>query len=80
MGFIEDIAPLVQKYTKEYGIMCNSAIIGQAILESQKGCSELAIHAHNYFGLKYRPNRVSCSSGIYYKIGSEQNQDGSYPT
>ena len=78
MGFIEDIAPLVQKHAKEYGILCNSAIIGQAILESSSGESELGKMAHNYFGLKYRPNRIDCSSGIYYKIGSEQNKDGSY--
>ena len=54
MGFIEDIAPLVQKHAKEYGILCNSAIIGQSILESSSGESELGKMAHNYFGLKYR--------------------------
>lgn len=78
MGFIEDIAPLVQKYVKEYGICVVSPIVAQGILESQKGESELGKNAHNYFGLKYRPNRVSCSSGIYYKVGSEQRADGTY--
>jgi len=77
MGFIENIAPLVQKHISEYGIKVASPIIAQAILESASGTSSKAQY-HNYFGLKYRANRVDCHSGIFYDGGSEQNVDGSY--
>lgn len=78
MGFIEQIAPYVQKYAPKYGIKVCSPIIAQAVLESASGTSELAKNAHNYFGLKYRIGRCPTSCGIYNKIGSEQNKDGSY--
>jgi len=76
--FINKIAPLVCKYAQQYNILCPSAVISQAVLESNGGTSELAINAHNYFGLKYRPNRCPSACGIYYKVGSEQNKNGSY--
>ncbi len=57
--------------------MC-SPIIAQAVLESANGTSELAKNAHNYFGLKYRAGRCPTSCGIYNKVGSEQNKNGSY--
>ena len=50
--FIESIAPLVQKYAPQYDILCNSAVIAQAILESGWGESRLSAQYHNYFGLK----------------------------
>lgn len=78
MGFIEQIAPIIQKYAPEYGIKVCSPIIAQAILESSSGTSELAVNARNYFGLKYRPNRCPTSCGIYIKIGSEQSNNGTY--
>lgn len=78
MGFVEDIAPLVQKYAKEYGIGVCSPIIAQGVLESQSGKSELGVNAMNFFGMKYRKGRVPCASGVYYKVGSEQNKDGTY--
>lgn len=77
MGFIEDIAPLIQKYSKQYGIMVYSPIIAQAILESAHGASNKAKY-HNYFGLKYRDNRLTCNNGYFYDGGSEQHSDGSY--
>lgn len=76
--FIKEIAMLVQKYAPLYGIRVYSPIIAQAVLESAYGTSELAVNAHNYFGLKYRPGRCPTSCGIYYKNGSEQNPDGTY--
>lgn len=76
--FIKEIACLVQKYAPRYGIMVYSPIIAQAILESGRGTSELAVHACNFFGLKYKPGRCPSASGIYYKQGSEQNADGTY--
>ena len=42
------------------------------------GTSELAVNAHNYFGLKYREGRCKTCIGIYHMVGSEQNADGSY--
>lgn len=76
--FINKIAPLVQKYAPQYNIKVCSPVIAQAVLESASGTSELAVNAHNYFGLKYRPGRCPTAIGIYYKEGSEQNADGSY--
>ena len=76
--FISEIAKYVQKYAPKYNIKVHSPIIAQAILESGRGTSELAVNAHNYHGLKYRAGRCPTACGIYYKVGSEQNPDGSY--
>ena len=75
--FIQKIAPYVQKIGPKYGIEVASPIIAQACLESAFGTSSKAQH-HNYFGLKYRPGRLSCSSGTFVDGSSEQNADGSY--
>lgn len=76
--FIEIIAGYIKKYAATYNVCVFSPIIAQAILESNKGTSELAVNAHNYFGLKYRKGRCKTCVGIYHKVGSEQNPDGSY--
>lgn len=76
--FIKQIAALVQKYAPSYGIKVYSPIIAQACLESAYGTSELAVNACNFFGLKYREGRCKTCIGIYNKVGSEQNTDGSY--
>lgn len=68
--FINKIAPIVQKYAKQFGFKTCSGIIAQACLESAWGTSDKAAH-HNYFGLKYRAGRVSCYSG-YFKAGSSE--------
>ncbi len=52
MGFIEEIAPVVQKYAKQYGYKFPSAIIAQACVESNYGKSTLSEKYHNYFGMK----------------------------
>jgi len=78
MGFIETIAPIIQKYAPQYGIKVVSPIIAQAVLESASGTSELAVNARNYFGLKYKEGRCPTCIGSYTKVGSEQNPDGSY--
>ena len=75
--FIERIAPIVQKMTAWYGYGVQSAIIGQACLESAYGTSTKAKH-HNYFGLKYRSGRVTCSSELFIDGSAEQLADGSY--
>lgn len=76
--FIEQIAAYIKKYAPSYGIVVYSPIIAQAILESAYGTSELAVNACNFFGLKYREGRCKTCIGIYDKVGSEQNSDGSY--
>ena len=78
MGFIEEIAPLIQKYAPKYDIKVCSPIVAQAVLESGSGNSELAKNANNYFGLKYKKGRCPTACGYYTKVGSEQNKDGSY--
>lgn len=76
-GFIGKIASIVQKMTEWYGYGVNSAIIGQACLESAYGTSNKAKH-HNYFGLKYRPGRLTCDSGTFTDGSSEQLSSGAY--
>lgn len=76
--FIEKIAAAVIKIAPEYGIRVYSPVIAQACLESGYGTSELAVNANNFFGIKHRDGRCPSSCGIYHKIGSEQNADGSY--
>lgn len=75
--FIAAIGPLVQKWAKHFDFGVPSAIIGQACLESAYGTSDKA-QKHNYFGLKYRPGRVSCNSGYFTAGSSEQLANGSY--
>ena len=69
--FIKQIASYVIKYAKKYGILVHSPIIAQAILESARGTSELAINACNYFGLKYKLGRCPTASSFYVKKGSD---------
>lgn len=88
--FIATIAPIIQKYAKEFGYGVPSAIIAQACLESGYGTGVYADNRnkvrnpitgewrHNYFGLKYRPDRVNCNNGYFNSSGSEQQADGSY--
>jgi len=75
--FIDSIAAAAKKYASSYGIKVISPIIAQAILESAWGASSKAKY-HNYFGLKYRANRVTCNNGYFEDGGSEQSADGTY--
>ena len=75
--FIPTFAPLVQKYGPRYGVLCNSAVIGQAILESGWGTTQKA-QFNNFFGLKYRPDRCPSAYGTFWSKSDEQNPDGSY--
>ena len=75
--FIDKIAKYVQKYAPQFGIKVCSPIIGQACLESAYGTSYKA-QFNNFFGLKYRPNRVTCSNGTFIDVSQEQRPDGSY--
>lgn len=76
--FIKQIATYVKKHAPKYGIKVYSPVIAQAILESGRGTSELAQNANNFFGLKYKAGRCPTAIGVYHKVGSEQNADGSY--
>lgn len=49
--FIERLAPYAQELQKDYGIL-PSIILGQAILESDWGHSQLASEYNNLFGIK----------------------------
>ena len=75
--FIEEIAKAAKKYAPKYGIKVVSPVIAQACLESAYGTSSKAKY-NNFFGLKYRKDRLTCHSG-YFKDGSkEQKADGTY--
>ena len=50
--FIKEIAPVVQRYAKQYGYKVASPIIAQACIESAFGTSSLGYKYHNYFGMK----------------------------
>lgn len=79
--FIQSIADAVKVLAPKYGICVASPIIAQACLETGYGMgagAEIKVAHHNYFGLKYRENRVSCHCGYFSDGGSEQNEDGSY--
>jgi N-acetylmuramoyl-L-alanine amidase CwlA len=76
--FINKIAPIFQKYAKQYGYKIASAAIAQACLESGYGTSYKAIHGNNILGLKYRPNRITTNNGYFENGGTEQNPDGTY--
>lgn len=73
--FIEAIAAYVAKYAPLYGIAIHSPIIAQACLESNFGTSYKATAGHNYFGLKWRANRVSVAIGKFVDSSKEQNGD-----
>lgn len=75
--FVEAIAGYVKKYAPMFDIGVCSPIIAQACLESAYGTSYKAQY-NNFFGLKYRKDRVTCNSGVFNDGGSEQNPDGSY--
>ena len=77
IDFINEIAPIVQKWQKVFRFGVCSAIIAQACLESAYGKSDKAPF-NNYHGLKYKPNRVTCNNGVFKAPSSEQNKDGSY--
>lgn len=79
--FIQSIADAVKVLAPKYGICVVSPIVAQACLETGYGVgkgAEVKVSHHNYFGLKYRANRVSCHNGYFNDKSVEQNKDGSY--
>ena len=77
-NFIETIAPYVQSWRDVFGFGVASAIIAQACLESAYGTSDKALK-HNYFGLKYKKNRVTCNSGTFTSTSKEYKDGVYYP-
>lgn len=81
MGYQEDFINEISKYVigwkQAFKFGVPSAIIAQACLESAYGTSNKAQH-HNYFGLKFRLNRVQCNSGVFTDTSYEQKPDGTY--
>lgn len=75
--FIEQISRYCITYAKKYGFKVASPAIAQACLESAYGTSTKAQYC-NYFGLKYRKNRITTNNGYFMDGGSEQNANGSY--
>lgn len=75
--FIQSISDAVKVLAPKYGICVVSPIVAQACLESAYGTDYKASH-HNYFGLKYRKNRVTCHTGFFKDDSQEQNADGTY--
>ena len=73
-NFINKIAPLIQKYAKQYGYKVASPIIAQACCESAFGTSSLGKKYHNYFGMKcgssWRGKSVNLKTKEEYKIGT----------
>lgn len=72
--FIFEIAPLVQKYAKQYGYLVASPIIAQACIESNYGLSKLSANYHNYFGMKcgssWKGRSVNMSTKEEYSQGT----------
>lgn len=75
--FQELIAKYVAKIAPKYGIKVYSPVIAQAILESGWGTSNKAKY-NNFFGLKYRDNRLTCHNGKFQDGSTEQLPDGTY--
>ena len=71
--FIKEIAPIIQKYAKQYGYKVASPIIAQACIESAFGTSSLGFRYHNYFGMKcgssWKGKSVNLATKEEYKAG-----------
>ena len=76
--FIDAIAKSVQKYAPQFGIKVYSPIIAQACCESDYGTSYKA-QFNNFFGLKYRKDRVNCHNGTFIDGSKEQRPSGLVP-
>lgn len=75
--FINKIAPLVQKYAKEYGYKVASPIIAQACNESAFGLSSLSSKYNNHFGMKcggsWTGKSVNMATQEEYEVGTLTN-------
>lgn len=73
ISFINEISPIIQKYSRQYGYKVSSPIIAQACLESGYGKSVLAAQYHNYFGMKcgskWKGRSVNLKTKEEYNLG-----------
>lgn len=76
LKFIEEIASCVLNVIDDFEFGVPSVIIAQACLESGYGTSYKSKY-HNYFGLKYRENRITCNNGYFSDGSQEESSDGS---
>jgi len=76
MDFIERVAITAVKDWRERRIMLPSIVIAQAMKESGRGTSELALQANALFGIK----KNGWTGKVYVKEAVEQRPDGSYYT
>lgn len=71
--FIEKIAPIIKSMGMVFGYKYPSAIIAQAVVESNYGKSILSAKYHNYFGLKcgksWRGKSVNMKTKEEYTAG-----------
>lgn len=80
-AFIERIAPLVQAMAFNYGVCVPSAVIAQACHETGYGVgkgADVKVAHHNFFGIKYKPNRVDCNSGYFIDGSMEEYAKGTF--
>ena len=76
MDFIERIAKVAMEDWRERRIMLPSVVLAQAMKESGRGTSELALKANAIFGIK----KNGWTGKVYVKDAVEQRPDGSYYT
>jgi LysM repeat protein len=80
--FINKIAPLVQKYAKEYGYKVASPIIAQACNESAFGLSSLSSKYNNHFGMKcggsWTGKSVNMATQEEYEVGTMTNINANF--
>lgn len=79
-SFIDAIAPYVVAWAEAYRWGVPSAIIAQACHETGYGQAPNAqkkVEHNNYFGLKFKKNRVKCNNGVVKDTSWEQRPDGS---
>ena len=74
MTFVEQIAPWAVESEREHGIPA-AVTIAQAILESGRGTSELAVRAQALFGIKYSAAWAASSPGMRSATGSHFREE-----
>lgn len=72
--FVNEIAPIIQKVSKERGYPICSTVIAQACIESAYGTSSLGYKYHNYFGMKcgssWKGASVNMKTKEEYTVGT----------
>ena len=74
--FIDQISAHVCAWRNYLGWGVASAIIAMACHECAYGRDKKATNYHNYFGMKYKENRVTCNDGYFTDTSHEIKPDG----